>query len=77
MPGFGNPDMYLKAKLHKTRLHNGVWEWAISPIKYIQEVVRNGAVHLAVNFGGKFMLPKKAENHLRWIMIQSLTPVQC
>ena len=23
-PGFGNPDMYLNAKLHKTRLHNGV-----------------------------------------------------
>ena len=24
-PGFGNPDMYLGAKLCKTRLHNGVW----------------------------------------------------
>ena len=38
-PGFGNLDMYFGAKLHKTRLHNGKWAWAISPFKYIQEAV--------------------------------------
>ena len=48
--GFGNPDMYLGAKLHKTQLHNCEWEWAISPVKYVCEAVRNGAVHLAANF---------------------------
>ena len=34
--GFGKPDMYLGAKLHKTRSHNGVWAWAMSPVKYVQ-----------------------------------------
>ena len=39
--GFGNPDMYLGIKLHETRLHNGVLAWAMSPVKCIQEAVRN------------------------------------
>ena len=34
-PGVGKPDMYLGAKLCKTRLHNGVWACALSPIKYV------------------------------------------
>ena len=34
----------------------------MSPVKYVQEVVRNCTVHLAVNYGGRFRLPKKAEN---------------
>ena len=33
-PGYGNPDMYLDAKLCKFRLCNGVWTWAMSPVKY-------------------------------------------
>ena len=58
--GFGNPDMYLGAKLHKTRLHNGLWAWEkMNPIKYVKEAVRN-SVHLASNYGGRFRLPKKA-----------------
>ena len=31
----GNLDMYLGAKLYKTRFHNRVWTWAISPVEYI------------------------------------------
>ena len=34
-PGFGIPDMYLDAKLHKTRLHNKVWARAMSPVRYV------------------------------------------
>ena len=30
-PGFGKPDMYVGVKLHKFRLRNGVWTWAMSP----------------------------------------------
>ena len=60
--GYDKPDMYLGAKLCKTRLHNGVWAWAISLVKYVQEAVRNGTVHLAANYGGRFSLPKKEEN---------------
>ena len=44
--GFGDPDMYLGVKLHKTRLHNGVWKWAMSPAKYVKEAVRNCIEHL-------------------------------
>ena len=62
MLGFGNPDMYLGAKLCKTRLHNGVWAWTISPIECAQEGVRNYTLHLAANYSGRFKLPKKAEN---------------
>ena len=32
---FGKPDMYLGMKLCKTRLHNGIWAWAMSPVKYV------------------------------------------
>ena len=61
-PGFGNPDMYLGAKLCKTRLHNGVWAWAMSPTKYVCEFVRNCKVHLSTKYVDKYKMPKKAEN---------------
>ena len=35
---------------------------AMSPVKYVQEAVRNCTVHLAANYGGKSRLPKKAVN---------------
>ena len=60
--GFGNPDMYLCEKLCKTRSHNGVWAWTMSPTKYVIEAVRNSIVHLRSNYGGKYRMPKKAEN---------------
>ena len=60
-PGFCNPDMYLGLKLCKTRLHNGVWAWAMSPIKYVQGAVRNFAVHLLFSYGGKYRMPKNVE----------------
>ena len=44
-PGFGNLDMYLSVNWHKTRLHNGVWAWAMSPIKYVHEAVRQSIYH--------------------------------
>ena len=34
--GYGEPDICLGLKLFKTRLHNGVWAWTMSPVKYIQ-----------------------------------------
>ena len=54
--------MYQSAKLCKTRLHDGLWAWAMSPNEYVHQVVRNCAVFLAANYGGRFRLPKKAEN---------------
>ena len=32
------------------------------PVKYVPEVIRNCAVHLSSNDGGKYRMPKKAEN---------------
>ena len=60
--GFGKPDMYLGAKLHKTRLRNGVWACAMIPARYVQEEVRNCIVHLSSNYGGRYRMPMKAEN---------------
>ena len=61
-PGFANPDRYLEAKLCKSRLHNGVKSWAMSPIKYTHKAVRNCIVHLLNKYGSKYRMPKKAEN---------------
>ena len=38
------------------------WEQVMSPAKFVKEAVRNCAVHLTTNYGGRFRLPKKAEN---------------
>ena len=60
--GFGNPDIYLDVKLCKTRLHNGVWAFTMSPIKYVHEAARNCKAHLAANYNGRYRLPNRAEN---------------
>ena len=31
--GYGDSDMYLVMNLHKMRISNGVWAWAMSPTK--------------------------------------------
>ena len=64
-PGNSKSDMYLGAQLHKTRLYNGVWAWAMSPVKYVQEAVRNCTAHLVAIYGGLFRLPKRAKNLLK------------
>ena len=63
--GFSNTDMYPGVKFHKTRLHNGVWAWAISLTKYIKEAVRIYMVHLLSNYGSKYRIHKKVENPLK------------
>ena len=41
-PGsMGNPDISLGAKLKKVQLNNGLWCWAMSSSKYVQEAVWN------------------------------------
>ena len=73
--GFGKPDMYLGTKLCKTRLHNGIWAWAMSPARYVQEAVRNCIVHLSSNFGSRYRMPKKAENIFKMGYDPELDPV--
>ena len=37
----------------------------MNPVKYVHEEVRNCKAHLAANYGGRFKLPKKAENQFK------------
>ena len=34
----------------------------MSPAKYVHQAVRNCLIHLSFNYGGKYRMPKKAEN---------------
>ena len=67
-PGYVDPDMYLGAKLHKMRMNNGVWVWAMSATKYVHEAVRNCEVHLAANYRCRYKLPEQKFS-LQWDMI--------
>jgi hypothetical protein len=42
----GDPDIYLGAKLHQTRLKHGVLAWGLSPSKYVAQAVKNCEQHL-------------------------------
>jgi len=55
----GDPDMYLGAKLRKTRLPNGVEAWATSPSKYVNEAVKNVESYLMKEYDGR-TLKKRA-----------------
>lgn len=55
----GDPDIYLGAKLRKVQLNNGVFAWAMSPSKYVQEAVSNIEKHLNNKYEGR-KLPKRA-----------------
>ena len=59
--GFVSPDMQLGMKLHKTRLHNGVWAWT-SFMKYVHEAVRNCKTNLVANVSSRQRLPKRADD---------------
>jgi hypothetical protein len=58
----GDPDIYLGARLAKTKLTNGVLAWGLSPSRYVNQAVKNCASHLSKKFDGKYRLPKRANN---------------
>jgi len=58
----GDPDIYLGAKLRRTRLQNGVWAWGLSPSKYVAQAVKNCEQHLLEKLNNSYRLPTKAEN---------------
>ena len=58
----GDPDIYIGAKLQQTQLLNGVWAWALSPSKYVNQAVRNCETHIKDHYDGQFSLPKWADN---------------
>ena len=55
----GDPDLYLGAKLRKTRLPNGVEAWATSPAKYVYEAVKNVEAYLLKEYDDR-SLKKRA-----------------
>ena len=58
----GDPDIYLGTKLRQIRLDNGVWAWAMSPSKFVQQAVANCKSHLAANYNGRYSLKRRADN---------------
>ena len=64
-PVFDKPDMYLGVSCagpgYTMEYGHGLW------VPFVREAVRNYAAHLKANYDGKFRLPKKAENPLRWL----------
>ena len=52
----GDPEMYPGAKLSKVKMSNGVWAWAISLSKYVQEAVNNCQQFLRNKFDDKYKL---------------------
>ena len=55
----GDPDIYLRAKLCKVQLDNGVFAWGMSHAKYVQKGVINVKKYLIKEYGGR-KLPKQA-----------------
>ena len=58
----GPPKMYLGAKLQKETFEDGTVAWGVSPLKYVQQAVRNFEIFLKTNLDGRYSLPKQAEN---------------
>ena len=58
----GDPDIYLGAKLRKTRLDNNVLAWSLSPSKYVKQAVKNCQQHLKDKLNAKYQVPVMADN---------------
>jgi hypothetical protein len=43
-------------------MSNGVYEWGMSPAKYIKEAVSNCQKHLKSNYDNRYVLPTQAAN---------------
>ncbi len=41
--------MHTYVKLRQTQLPNGVWAWALSPSKHVNQAVKNCEMHLKDN----------------------------
>ena len=61
---FGDPDIYLGAKLKKLQMDNDVWCWSIIPSKYVQEAVHNCQKYLKEKFSDEYELIANAPNPL-------------
>jgi len=58
----GDPDIYLGAKLRRTRLENNVFAWSLSPSKYVEQAVKNCRQHLKDKLNARYQIPARADN---------------
>ena len=56
------PEINLGAKLKKKTFEDGTVEWGLSPLKYVQQAVRNVKTFLKNNLDGRYSLPKRVDN---------------
>ena len=56
-------DIYLGAKLKKTRMANGVWAWDHSPAIYVRESVKNVEIYLRGINNYRWEIPKKSAKY--------------
>ncbi|KAL7474898.1 hypothetical protein ACHAW6_000843, partial [Cyclotella cf. meneghiniana] len=57
----GPPEMYLGAKLKNKTFEDDTVAWGTSPLKYVQQAVRNVET-FKNNLDGRYSLPKRAKN---------------
>ncbi len=55
----GDPEIYLGAKSHRTRLKKGVWAWGPSPFKYVAQAVKTCEHHLLEKLNNCYRLPTR------------------
>ena len=48
--------------LKKNTFEDGTVAWGLSPLKYVQQAVRNAKTFLKTNLDGRYSLPKRAKN---------------
>jgi len=73
----GDPNIYLRAKLRKVTLSNGVEAWSLSPSKYVQEAVQNTEEHMhkrVLLFNRNAASPWSSTMRQRHMLLQSWIP---
>ena len=58
----GPPEIYLGANPKTKTFEDGTVAWGLSPLKYVQQAVRNVETFLKTNLDGRYSLPKRAKN---------------
>ena len=61
----GHPTLYLRGRVHKVTMQNGVEAWAFSTSQYIQSTARNVEEYLKKRGDGRWSLPAKAETPIQ------------
>ena len=61
----GHPTLYLRGRVRKVTMENGVEAWAFSTSQYIQSAVRNVEEYLKKRGDGRWSLPAKAETPIQ------------